>query len=395
MDYSEHSHPNGPYLCSSCYPLNMGIIHWWVTGVLIFIFSLIPPSILYLRSLYYSKNLFRPETNQLYPVTVLLPIRNESRRIESKLGEIIGLDYPDNLKKILVIVSGTDDNSETIATDYLKKNATDIDWNVEVLATPGKTLAIIHALSGIETDIFVMMDADASVSGDSLIKIMSWFQDTSIGAVCGAVSLDFVEDKEYRSRFNKIRFWESSIDSTPIFEGSLCAFRKSSLGAIKLDSSINADDSQMAINVRRNGYRAIMDPDIEFTEPLIYGKPFSRKLRRAQGLSRVFWKNRDLCMGEREYSKIFRGQFFFHLIFPWLLISSSIIILASSTHWIYSNGELKLNIFATSLVSMIVATTSKTVRQVIYGASCLIISQLFSISGKKLNIWLPDRENAN
>ncbi|MEC8384447.1 MAG: hypothetical protein VXZ89_03480, partial [Candidatus Thermoplasmatota archaeon] len=72
-----------------------------------------------------------------------------------------------------------------------------------------------------------------------------------------------------------------------------------------------------------------------------------------------------------------------------------IIILASSTHWIYSNGELKLNIFATSLVSMIVATTSKTVRQVIYGASCLIISQLFSITGKKLNIWLPDRENAN
>ena len=373
----------------------MATIHLWGIGVFVFISSLLPPSILYLRSLSVSKDLLRPETNQFYPITVLVPIRNESSRIETKLREIIGLDYPDNLKKILVVVSGSDDNSEIIATDYLEKNATGIEWEVDVLATPGKTLAIIHALMDIDTDIFVMMDADASVPSDSLIKIMSWFQDTSIGGVSGAISLDFIKDREYRGRFNKIRFWESSIDSTPIFEGSLCAFRKSSLGSTTLDSSINADDSQMAINVRRNGFRAIMDPDIEFTEPLVYAKPFSRKIRRAQGLIRVFWKNRDLCTGEREFSRIFRGQFFFHLLFPWLLIISSTIILASSSHWLYSNGEFKLNIFGSSLLLMIIATMSKTVRQAFYGAFCLIIAQLLSISGMKLNIWLPDRSHPN
>lgn len=373
----------------------MATIHLWGIGVFVFISSLLPPSILYLRSLSVSKDLLRPETNQFYPITVLVPIRNESSRIETKLREIIGLDYPDDLKKILVVVSGSDDNSEIIATDYLEKNATGVEWKVDVLATPGKTFAIIHALLDIDTDIFVMMDADASVPSDSLIKIMSWFQDTSIGGVSGAISLDFIKDREYRGRFNKIRFWESSIDSTPIFEGSLCAFRKSSLGSTKLDSSINADDSQMAINVRRNGFRAIMDPEIEFTEPLVYAKPFLRKIRRAQGLTRVFWKNRDLCTGEREFSRIFRGQFFFHLLFPWLLITSSTIILASSSHWLYSNGEFKLNIFGSSLLLMIIATMSKTVRQAFYGAFCLIIAQLLSISGKKLNIWLPDRSHPN
>lgn len=395
MDYSEHSCPNGPYLCSSWYPSNMVTIYVWAVGVFLFIFSLLPPSILYLRSLSVSKDFLRPETNQLYPITVLVPIRNESSRIETKLGEIIGLDYPDNLKKILVVVSGSNDDSEVIATDYLEKNGSGIEWKVDVLATPGKTLAIIHALLDIETDIFVMMDADASVPSDSLIKIMSWFQDTSIGGVSGAISLDYIGDKEYRSRFNKIRFWESAIDSTPIFEGSLCAFRKSSLDSTKLDSSINADDSQMAINVRRNGFRAIMDPEIEFTEPLVYAKPFSRKIRRAQGLIRVFWKNRDLCTGEREFSKIFRGQFFFHLLFPWLLISSSTIILASSSYWLYSNGDFELDIFGSSLLLMTLATMSKTVRQAFYGASCLIIAQLLSISGKKLNIWSPDRGHPN
>ena len=335
------------------------LYYWWLMGVFLCITSLILPSIIYFRAISSGYSLIRPEITRPGPITILLPIRNESKMIESKLQEVIELEYPDNLKKILVVDSGSIDNSGKIAEEFLKNKAIGIDWKVEMLDKPGKTIAINYALGIIETEIFVMMDTDASVTRDSLTKLVSWFEDPSVGGVCGSISLDSENEKEYRKSFNAIRVWESFIDSTPIFEGSLCAFRTFSLGPNSLDSSINADDSQMAIIIRRKGLRAIMDPGINFTEPLDYEKPLIRKIRRAQGLSRVLWRNRDLCSGRGDFSRIYRGQFFFHLFFPWLLISSLLMILSSSSCWIARNEDFVFNIYGFSTLSIIFPVFSK------------------------------------
>ena len=44
------------------------------------------------------------------------------------------------------------------------------------------------ALEIIDTEIFVMMDSDARTNSDSIEKIIAWFQDESIGGVCGSKS---------------------------------------------------------------------------------------------------------------------------------------------------------------------------------------------------------------
>ncbi len=369
------------------------LYYWWMLGVLFCIASLFTPSKQYLRAIYSHSTLKRPAIPQLGPITILLPIRNESYRIKRKLQEIVELEYPANLKKILVVDSGSIDNSGKIAKKFLENKATGIGWEVEILDKPGKTFAINHALGRIDTEIFVMMDADASIPRDSLLKLVSWFEDPSIGGVCGSISLDSDHEKEYRKRFNAIRVWESFIDSTPIFEGSICAFRTISLGSNSLDQSINADDSQMAIIIRRNGLRAIMDPEIEFTEPLNYEKPLIRKIRRAQGLSRVLWKNRDLCSGKGDFSRIYRGQFYFHILFPWLLFSSLLMILSSSSYWLFRNEEFVFNIYGGSILSILLPVFSKTIRQTLMGASSLIISHVLYFSGKRLNVWSPDRKS--
>ena len=128
-----------------------------------------------------------------------------------------------------------------------------------------------------------MMDADSISEQNSLEQMMSRFSDNEIGAVSGFSmpnkgSLDY----QYRSRFNKIHIGESLVDSTPVFEGSLCAFRVSSLEGMNVKPDINADDFNWH-NYRRNGYRAVMDPYVGFLET---NQTLSRnrKIRRAQGL---------------------------------------------------------------------------------------------------------------
>ena len=121
--------------------------YWWLLGVFICFTSLIPPSKLYFRATYSEFSLIRPEIIRPIPITILLPIKNESKLIESKLQEVIELEYPENLKKILVVDSGSIDNSGKIAEEFLKNKATGIDWKVEMLEKPGKTIATFQFFS--------------------------------------------------------------------------------------------------------------------------------------------------------------------------------------------------------------------------------------------------------
>ena len=66
-------------------------------------------------------------------------------------------------------------------------------------------------------------------------------------------------EKNYRSIFDIIRLGESHIDSTPIFNGLIMAFRRELLE--KPDSSIIADDTELAMLLREKGWRAIYDPE--------------------------------------------------------------------------------------------------------------------------------------
>ena len=268
----------------------------WMFGLAVGLLSIIPPLATYSKAVSNNINLSRPEIHKTHPkITIFLPIRNESLVIEEKIREILESNYPTSRMEILIIDSSSEDNSVSIAEGILRKELGDKGWKIVFAKELGKSYAVRMALETIDTEIFVMMDSDARSKSDSIEKMIAWFQDESIGGVCGSKSEINDVEVAYRSRFNSLRKWESFIDSTPIFEGSICAFRLSSFAGLTPDVRINADDSQMAINVRRNGYRAIMDSEIKFTEPINHNRPIYRKIRRAQGLSRIFWKNRDMC----------------------------------------------------------------------------------------------------
>lgn len=374
---------------------------YWELGFLVLIISTLMPYLYHLILLNINSNDNNNINNGLKSyeeftpdLTILLPVKNESILIEEKLLEILSFNYSGNLS-ILVIDSGSSDQTAEKASQFLSDN-TDISWNVKTLSTPGKSYAINFALDNIDTDFFIMLDADAIIENDSIGKIMINFSNKKIGAVCGQLKINKSDPEyPYRSKFNFTREKESLLDSTPIFEGSICAFRMKAIGESRLHSNINADDSQLAIIVRRNGYTSLMDKNIKFIEPISNKFSRKRKIRRAQGLIRVLSKNYDLIFTKDKYSVIFMNAMYFHILFPWLFMMSSLILILSSIAGIINNEMSYLEIYYSTIILFCLFPISSFFRNLISGINILISAQILLFFGRKLNIWETDEDFRN
>lgn len=323
-------------------------------------------------------------------ITVFLPTRNESKNIVRKIDEVLSMNYPIDNLSLLIIDSSSSDNTLNIAKKHLDSSFRDIVWKAISLSEKGKSRAVNHALSIIETDYFIMMDSDAHCHPDSFTLLMGRFRDQSVGAVCGinAVS-EGNSDYKYRSRFNTLRIGESILDSTPIFEGSICAFRKTALKGMKINDTINADDSQLAMIVRKNNFKSIMDPRVKFQEksPEISR---NRRLRRAQGILRSLLLNRNMCFGKQQYSVIMAHSLYFHTVLPWAVIGSYILIVGSFFNELINYNSLSLD-FVASLILAIAPFIIGTYKSLLEGSLVVFEATLKLIGGKTLEIWEPER----
>ena len=358
-----------------------------IIGIILAPLSLFIPTIHYLTTMFLSSKIGSNSLTNFTPdLTIILPMRNESSIVESKIKEVLSYDYPKEKLEIIVLDSGSIDNTAKLARDALAG-----EGEVLTLQKPGKSLAINYALEIIETEFFVMMDADAVCSGDSIKKIVGWFEDECIGAVCGQQHDDFSIADPYKSRFNIMRVGESVIDSTPIFEGSICCFRTKSLSGNRINPKINADDSQLSMIVRANGFRSIMDPSIRFTEQ----KPISRnrQVRRSQGLSRALLSRYDLCFGYGKYSIIISSLIYFYVFLPWLIFFSFScylvilmnILMVNSIHEILESPENLIILMPLAFLP------TKTARGFFSGITILLESHVRFFLGNSLEIWNPER----
>ena len=324
-------------------------------------------------------------------ITVFLPVRNESKNIERRIREVIKTDYPLSLVTLIVIDSDSSDETATIAKNLLEDIGSEIKWDVIEIKRLGKSVAVNHMLRILDTDFLVMIDADAECRQKSFNLLLDWFINDEIGAVCGQFDVDTNnEDYQYRTRFNTLRTGESVVDSTPIFEGSICCFRTSSLCGRSINDKINADDSQLAMLVRSNGYRAIMDPRIKFSETNS-GTTKSRRIRRGQGLVRALFQNRSLILGEGRYSVIFANAIYFYLLFPWVFLMSGAFSLAMAINLIARHSRFEFLFIP--MVFTLLFVVSNTSRNLISGCLVLIQAQVKLLLGETLDKWEPERNS--
>ena len=217
---------------------------------------------------------------------IVIPTWNEANVIESKLNNLVAQRYPESKRRLLLIDSASTDDTVSIATKWNETHGNCMQI-VQMSARLGKSPAINRAMQELSEsdDVFVMY---------------RWF-----------------------------RAGESRADSTPIFEGSIAAYRASALHPV--EPSANADDSQLAVLVRNEGLRAISDESIQFFEaPITDTREYhDRSVRRGQGLSRHFWRQRSQWFRNGRWGTILGLNGLQHSISPWFVLIG---ILAGFAH---------------------------------------------------------------
>ncbi len=293
-----------------------------ILPVALFILIAIPYSLYIVLILKYGNNSSPAKKKETKPtISIIIPTYNEEMLIGKKLDNIFRLDYPLELMEVVIIDSSTDSTPEIIK-EYQKKYDC---INLITQERKGLATALNTAYAAARNEIVIKTDCDSLLERDALRKAGFDFGDPAIGGVTGkqVVINEAGVEVGYRSLQSKVQIAESWIDSTVIFHGPFSAYRKKLIKPIDPDSV--ADDSELAVKVRKQGYRTIFDPDILFYEASqsAFFKRRMQKDRRGKGLIRLFLRHRDVLFNPAygNYGKlVFPMNYFMMILSPYLVL---------------------------------------------------------------------------
>lgn len=258
-------------------------------------------------------------------VSLIIPTWNEESTVEGKLKNTFTLKYPKNKLEVIVIDSGSTDNTKEIVKKFKRVKL------ITEKRRSGKAKALNKAFKFCKGDVVVITDADSRLKEDILLKTMPCFSDPKVGALTGKLVLINPDEntatkveKNYREFYHLIRDAESILDSTPIFHGPFSAFRKNLIGDIFKDSV--ADDTELAVRVRKKNFRTLFINNALFWEytPTKFSERMKLKQRRAHGIIQVMFRFFSTFFFNPSYSLfgflIFPVEFFMHVISPILIL---------------------------------------------------------------------------
>lgn len=229
-------------------------------------------------------------------VTVVIPIYNESDIIEARLENLLQTEYPTEKIEIVLANDSTDDSASRARSFF---NRTETNARLRIIDTGnrnGVAAALNSAIPAASGEVIFRTDADAQLAPDAIPKAVAVLADPSISGVTGRQS-DVIGgsavESDYRNLLSILQAFETAIDSTFIVHGPCFAFCRGEFDPIPADTI--ADDTAIAVKLRRNSGRVVMEPTIEFAEggsSSLSGRR-TRKDRRAVGLLQQLFRHRD------------------------------------------------------------------------------------------------------
>jgi cellulose synthase/poly-beta-1,6-N-acetylglucosamine synthase-like glycosyltransferase len=256
------------------------------------------------------------------PVSIVLPTYNESRIVEAKLEDLLALDYPMEKVELVVVDSSTDETREIIRDYFVELEAPDLTL-LEEDERRGLAPALNEAYEAAEREMVVKTDCDSKLPPNVLREAAANLADPDVDAVTGRnveVLGGSGVESGYRGVQSHIQQLESHLDSTLIFHGPFSAFENDAL--LPIDPNSLADDTELALKIRRQGGRVVFDPAVNYKEASHseFVKRRKQKDRRAMGLIRLLVQHRDAIGKYKNYGKlVLPFNWWFMIASPWLL----------------------------------------------------------------------------
>lgn len=263
-------------------------------------------------------------------VSIVISVKNEAQRIESRLKNLLDQDYPADKFEIIIVSDGSIDDTMSIV-HKIKSNLNQGQPCITCHSygpSQGKPTALNFGVRQAVGDIIVFADARQQFEKNAVSQLVANFFDPTIGGVSG--ELIFLEEDDSNIKVQMGAYWkyekiirkmESMSGSVVGATGAVYAIRKNLYQ--QLPSVTILDDVLTPMNIIMQGYRVIFDGEALAYDTISkdVGHEWKRKVRTLAGNWQLISLRIDL-LNPRQNTLLFR--FFFHklarLVVPFFLI---------------------------------------------------------------------------
>jgi cellulose synthase/poly-beta-1,6-N-acetylglucosamine synthase-like glycosyltransferase len=306
----------------------MEILFWTAVGLLVHTYVVYPLSLPVL-SLFCSFKRKQGNSNK-FKVSMVIAAHNEEKVIEEKIRNTFDLDFP---RKNLEILIGSDASSDR-TNAIVAKHAPDV--KLFAFNQRGGKAAVLNQLVPRATgDILVFCDANTMLLRNALQKLLSHFEDPSVGCVCGRLILHDagnsalgVGESIYWNLESEIKKLEGKLGIVIGANGGIYAIRRELFERIPVDKTV-MDDFFVTTRVLKAGKEAIYEPQAigsEETSLETYGE-FHRKVRISQANFNLLPKYIPLL---NPLHGLVAYGFFSHKLLRWIAPVLMMVLLASN-----------------------------------------------------------------
>ncbi len=198
-------------------------------------------------------------------ITIAIPAYNEEDGVIESLRSLRQLDYSKKYMDIIVIDDGSTDQTGKNVKTFIRKN-TDMQVRYIHQSNSGKAAAVNHAIKKAEGKYFSVLDADSTVSPDSLKNIIALFQhsEPTVGAIISSMKIS--NTHKFLPRVQRIEYLVtiflrqlmSDADLLHTTHGVLCVTRLETVKDLGgFDTENITEDFEIAVRLRSQGYRVI------------------------------------------------------------------------------------------------------------------------------------------
>ncbi|MFX1409872.1 MAG: glycosyltransferase [Promethearchaeota archaeon] len=165
------------------------LTYWWYIFPLIGLITLLGFIIFYGIHFFASFGRgYRAKIPYYTDVSILIACKNEKMLLGRTLNSIIESDFPKENIQIIIITSGSTDDTTDFCRNFAEEhNTIDIEILSEDLAKKGKPPALNYGLKYVKNEVVVLYDAGCILQPDTLKHLIAPFQDEKYNAVIGPV----------------------------------------------------------------------------------------------------------------------------------------------------------------------------------------------------------------
>ena len=323
-------------------------------------------------------------------ISIIIPTYNEATVIKEKLSNISLSDYPSDRIDVIVVDSGSTDNTADLARDFFAQNRLR-GQVVEEKERSGKSGALNIGLKHALGELVCISDAECKWDRQALGNAARYLSDPTVGSVSGVHHIPSSNETmagnvegSYRSIYRMLRITESKLHSTPVGEGEIQVFRRQDQTGF--DPNVGGDDTCAALCMIEKGFRAISAEDVVFFDPAppAWGIRFTQKIRRGQHVLQAFLKHKRLLSGKNVFSRlIFPMEFFIYAINP--IIFPIFIIL---TGWVMITNLLVAALVAIGTVIVAAVPSLRTAASTYLSNNITMLAAIIQESrGNKQLVW--------